>query len=845
MYDLVIHLSPKPRKHALIVITLLLVGITSYAQTFDDHWWNGNGYLMDFRTSPPTITCSLPSDGAFEATSVWSDPDSGELLFYVDNGAVRDNLGVLYTNGNTINTNATRTQMATVMPVPGSNFDQVYILHGDGRDEDRQGTVYYSVVDIPTKTVISSNNVLNTNTTEAVSGVATGNDCGAWIASISNNVGSCTTNCAASLGLWLVDDTNPLTPARNNKPDISIALPINLPRRGERATIRFSQQSNRIAIAIEGGGNTTDGGIFYADFNSVTGAVGPWTNVPRTTTLNTVTGYSVEFSPDGSRLFYAHQNFVGVRSDDQSIGWFDPLWVHVIGSNTSTLVDATSAYSGVQLGPDGFLYYSRSGSTTIRRITNPDTVTGAGNAVFDNLSLTCGATQGFNFSQQVVFFGTCAPDTDDDGLDNNDDIDDDNDGIIDTVEGTGDTDGDGLPDYLDLDSDGDGIPDNVEAQASISYIPPSNTDNDQNGLDDAYESAPGAGEGLSPVNSDGSDSVDFKDTDSDNADTSDTVEAGLTLSGSDSDGDGLDDAVDTSTDYSDPGGTIDNPIAGAVTLPDSDGDVLTGGDLDFRDVLVSADQDGDSFTNDVDLDDDNDGILDTDECPTSSGTVNLTTPTFNIPETGGTSTQTVDLSATGVPIGASLTISNIVATGDLNGSTENFSLDFNSGEFNTGLVRTGQQCSATLDPLLGPITTTITVIDIGSGVPGITILGQTTAGVNNFNTCNGVDYQLDIDGTYFIPCTTDTDGDGITNDLDTDSDGDGCPDALEAAGTFNSNHIDGNWQLTGGVDGNGIPNLVSPGGQGLVSAVTDNSVRSGCPSTIISNRRITYRVQPN
>ncbi|UII81726.1 hypothetical protein [Flagellimonas sp. CMM7] len=833
------------KRDIVILLFLMLVGLVSYSQTFDDHWWNGNGYLMDFRTSPPTITCTLPSDGAFEATSVWSDPDSGQLVFYVDNGAVRDSNGVLYTNGNTINTNATRTQMATVMPVPGSNFDQVYILHGDGRDEDRQGTVYFSIVDIPSKTVVSSNNILNTSTTEAVSGVATGNDCGAWIASISNTVGSCVTNCAATLGLWLVDDTNPLTVARTNNPDITIPLPINLPRRGERATIRFSQQSNRIAIAIEGGGNTINGGIFYANFNSVTGAVGPWTNVPRTTSLNTVTGYSVEFSPDGSRLFYAHQNFVGVRNDNQSIGWFDPLWVHVIGSNSSSLVDATVAYSGVQLGPDGFLYYSRSGSTTIRRITNPDTVTGTTDVVFDNLSLSCGATQGFNFSQQVVFFDTCAPDTDDDGFDNNDDIDDDNDGIIDTVEGTSDTDGDSLPDYLDLDSDGDGIPDNVEAQASTSYVAPSNIDSDGNGLDDAYESSPGAGQGLSPVNSDGSDAVDFKDTDSDNADALDTAEAGLSLSGSDSDGDGLDDAVDTSSDYSDPGGTIDNPIAGPVILTDTDGDVLTGGDLDFRDVLVSADQDGDGFTNDVDLDDDNDGVLDTDECPTSAGTVAITTPVFNIPQTGGTSTQTVDLSATGVPIGAALTISNIVATGDLNGTTENFSLNINSGEFNTGNVRTGVQCSATLDPLLAPISTTITVIDIGGGVPGITILGQTTAGVNNFGSCNGVDYQLDINGSYFIPCTLDTDGDGIFNAFDVDSDGDGCPDAIEASGNFSSIHLNANNQLSGSVDANGIPNVVSPTGQSITVAVTDNTIRSGCPNTVITNRRITYRVKRN
>lgn len=823
----------------------MLSATIGFSQTFDSHWWNGRGYLMDFRTSPPTITCTLPSNGAFEATSVWSDPDTGELVFYVDNGSIRDNNGNLFTNGNTINTNATRTQMATVMPVPGSNFDQVYVLHGDGRDEDRQGTIYYSIVDIPTKTVISSNNLLDSNTSEAISGVATGSDCGAWIASISNNIGSCTTNCAASLSLWLVDDSNLLTGARANNPDITIPLPINLPRRGERATIRFSQQRDRIAIAIEGGGNTTNGGIFYASFNSITGAVGPWTNVPRTTTTNTTTGYSVEFSPDGTRLFYAHQNFTGVRSDNQSIGWFDPLWVHIIGNTSSSLVDTASSYSGVQVGPDNNLYYTSSGSTIIRRITNPNSVTGAGDVTFDNLTLSCGATQGFNFSQQVVYFGTCSPDTDGDGLDNNQDIDDDNDGIIDTTEGTSDTDGDTIPDYLDLDSDGDGIPDIVEAQLSTTYIPPSNNDIDNNGLDDAYESIPGAGEGLSPVNTDGFDAPDFKDTDSDNADALDIIESGLTLSGTDSDGDGLDDAVDTTADYLDPAGTIDDPIVAPIILLDSDGDVLTTGDLDFRDILVTLDLDNDGYTNDVDLDDDNDGILDQDECPSGSLTVDVTTPVFNIPQTGGTSTQLVDLSTTGITIGASVTISNIIATGDLNGSTENFSLNINSGEFNTGLVRTGQQCSSNLDPLLTPITTSVTVIDIGAGVPGISISGITTAGVNNFGSCNGVDYQLDIDTVFTTICTTDTDGDGLINSLDVDSDGDGCPDAIEASGNFEYNNLNGDRQLLGGVDSNGIPNIVSPTGQSVTSAVIDSSIRLGCTNTIITNRRVTYRVNKN
>lgn len=147
-----------------------------------------------------------------------------------------------------------------------------------------------------------------------------------------------------------------------------------------------------------------------------------------------------------------------------------------------------------------------------------------------------------------------------------------------------DTDGDGIPNYQDLDSDGDGIPDNVEAQASLSYIAPSGVDANNNGLDDAYESA-----GISAVDTDGDGTPDFMDTDSDNDGTNDTTEAALTLSGSDSDNDGLDNTTDTSTGYTDPGGTIDNPLntnGGSLMLPDSDSDVNSGGDLDFRDDTV-------------------------------------------------------------------------------------------------------------------------------------------------------------------------------------------------------------------------------------------------------------------
>ena len=172
------------------------------------------------------------------------------------------------------------------------------------------------------------------------------------------------------------------------------------------------------------------------------------------------------------------------------------------------------------------------------------------------------------------------PDTDDDGVPDVVDIDDDNDGILDTVEDPNldgdndpltdplDSDGDGKPDHLDIDSDDDGIPDNVEAQTTAGYIPPTGLDDDNDGLDNAYE---GSGdEGLTPVNTDGTDEVDYLDADTDNDLVADNNEGNdfnfdgipdQTFTGTDTDGDGLDDGYEGSdvNDGFDVNDEIDDP----------------------------------------------------------------------------------------------------------------------------------------------------------------------------------------------------------------------------------------------------------------------------------------------
>lgn len=236
------------------------------------------------------------------------------------------------------------------------------------------------------------------------------------------------------------------------------------------------------------------------------------------------------------------------------------------------------------------------------------------------------------------------PDDDDDGIANQFDLDSDNDGISDVIESGGsDDDMDGLadddnnnannagsngipstagtgttapnsdgnpndlPDYLDIDADDDGIPDNVEGQPTATYQPPSGigntmTDVNMNGLDDNYEN--GALIGIDPENTDSTDNPDYLDDDSDNDGILDIEENGDTdnsPSNMDTDGDGLDDAFDDNDDSAVMGATVNDGInpPDATNLGDADGDLGTGGDVDYRDA------------NEIDTD--GDGVLDSQE----------------------------------------------------------------------------------------------------------------------------------------------------------------------------------------------------------------------------------------
>ncbi|MFL1897477.1 gliding motility-associated C-terminal domain-containing protein, partial [Aquimarina sp. 2-A2] len=405
-------------------------------------------------------------------------------------------------------------------------------------------------------------------------------------------------------------------------------------------------------------------------------------------------------------------------------------------------------------------------------------------------------------------------------------LDGDNNPYTEGVVGENDFDGDGIPNFQDQDADGDGIPDNVEAQITAGYLAPSGIV-DGTGVDTNY-----AG-GLTPVNSDGADTVDYLDLDSDNDSIVDAIEgfdtnndgvADIVPAGTDTDNDGLDDNFDSSADYSDPNGLqvtttpsadlnntdgadeldyrdTDDDNDGIVTLTEVGADPANPTDSNVDgtpDYLDATDLDGDGIPDSADLDDDNDGILDSVEDPNLDGD--------NNPYTEGVVGEN-DFDGDGIPNFQDLDSDNdgIYDVVEAGGTPSGV----NPGQADGAVGANGIPASAGAG--LNPIDTqndgTDDYLNLDSDNDGCSdaneaygtptadggdngVFGAGTPAVNTDGTVN------DPAATYPTPADSDTDtvadyrqvggpdddGDGIANACDpvfNDADGDGLGDAVD------------------------------------------------------------------
>ncbi len=416
-----------------------------------------------------------------------------------------------------------------------------------------------------------------------------------------------------------------------------------------------------------------------------------------------------------------------------------------------------------------------------------------------------------------------------------------------------DADGDGLADYMDIDADGDGITDNVEAQTSASYVAPAGADTDGDGWDNSYDSDNG---GTAPSRPDTNNDAteDFLDTDSDGDGIIDRTEGRDTdsdgvgdelASGSDTDNDGLDDAFDPDCT---PCGAITGVVAptqdlDADTRPDyrdtdddNDGVLSSSEDFNgngnFADDLTQGgpnpdylqftdDPDGDGVPNVRDLDDNNDGIPDASHAACSLVTGNGVSQT----NTGVSSPA----DALGAPDGASATL----------GNGDNIIIDLNT--------------TIPADVILY-----LTLAKSGGGPDAGVSIEQSTDGLAFINSqsialssTTLADYSYTLSGdaqyiritrtamnnlldaityTYADCVASDTDGDGIPDQLDLDTDGDGIPNAYEANDGILPTNMDENGQYSAT-----YATANDSDGDGIVDDVDNNAVGGFSGGTALAN----------
>lgn len=291
--------------------------------------------------------------------------------------------------------------------------------------------------------------------------------------------------------------------------------------------------------------------------------------------------------------------------------------------------------------------------------------------------------------------------------------------------------------------------------------------------------------------------------------------------------------------------------------------------------VISAsnpDSDGDGIADDCDLDDDNDGILDLNECVSHLGQTVIWSgdgsyglnPQISQPKvitSSGTTAATIGSGLTAISVDlSSYQLSGISSTTTtLSGAiaqNDYVEYSFKTAHWNTSLPNSMQYVfdrTSVFHQTANPINYKFAVAISKDNFATNTVLlnNLTSLNTNNIHIYKNPDYALSPNTQYkvrvyfyslassgsilfdnFTVRVTeycDTDGDGIPNYLDLDSDNDGCLDAIEGTGGFTTadlTNASGTVKVGIGsqasnqnfgvvVDGNGVPTIVGASGQGV------------------------------
>lgn len=334
----------------------------------------GANSLVDFRQTPPKVTCGAPvgeSDG-FEGTGVFTDPVTKELFFYTDGRRVfHGTTHQLLANGDALSGDSSSTEAALIAPKFGSNNQQFYIFT-NSTNVASPGTISYSVMDLaagPSGTVTTKNTPLVTgNVGEALDVLPHENGKSFWVLAYDG---------AANIQAFEVTETGVSATA--------VKSPTGLSGVVKRGAINHSLDYDTLVLAMNFGG--ANGLIATASFDRKTGTV---SNVAQLLTGDV--GYHASFSPDATKLYF-------VRGSE---GWYGKAYQYDITTSTETLFGGT-IMAAARLAPDGKVYWASNGSKYLGVVSQPDQPGAAAGFQEQGLSLE-GCTSGFGLPNQTASY---------------------------------------------------------------------------------------------------------------------------------------------------------------------------------------------------------------------------------------------------------------------------------------------------------------------------------------------------------------------------------------------------------------------------------------------------------
>ncbi|MEN1784559.1 MAG: T9SS type B sorting domain-containing protein [Bacteroidota bacterium] len=334
-----------------------MIAYSVNGQNQNNQWHFGFNNAISFNTTPPS---AVGGSAVFtrEGSAVFSDPTTGDLLFYTNGVTVWDKNNDIMPNGDGLlggvdagiseGSRYSSTSAAVIVPRPFTP-DIYYVITIDQTNSDKG--LRYSVVDLSLNgglgaVVAGQKNIfLRTTRSEKLQAVPKNDGCGYWLVSTDSNTNNFLAYSITSTG---IDTTPVISPQLSSKND-------------DRGHIKINPQRTKIAVGNGTQGFPRDPKIELYDFNADTGVISnPIAWEYPIEIANVFQG--VAFSPNGNKLYVSPA--------------FSSIIQYDISSNNPATIAAsffevtTGAVGTLQLGPDNKIYAAERNELLV--INNPN-----------------------------------------------------------------------------------------------------------------------------------------------------------------------------------------------------------------------------------------------------------------------------------------------------------------------------------------------------------------------------------------------------------------------------------------------------------------------------------------